>query len=83
MEKVHRKFGHYDDKPVVTPFDPSSKLKKNQGESVSQLKYTQVLGSIMYIMNCTRPDLAYSVSRLSRYSHNPGKDHWYALIRML
>ena len=35
IEKVLRKFGHYDDKPVVTPFDPSSHLKKNQGDSVS------------------------------------------------
>ena len=37
----------------------------------------------MYIMNCTRPDLAYSISRLSRYSSNPGRDHWNALIRVL
>ncbi|GJT36029.1 retrovirus-related pol polyprotein from transposon TNT 1-94 [Tanacetum coccineum] len=28
-------------------------------------------------------DLAYSVSRLSRYSHNPGRDHWDALVRVL
>ncbi|KAL6204788.1 hypothetical protein ACLB2K_022055 [Fragaria x ananassa] len=83
VEKVLRKFGHYEDKPVVTPFDPSTHLKKNQGDSVSQLEYTQVLGSLMYIMNCTRPDLAYSLSRLSRYSHNPGHDHWIALIRVL
>ncbi|GKA75308.1 retrovirus-related pol polyprotein from transposon TNT 1-94 [Tanacetum coccineum] len=73
IEKTLKKFGHYDDRPVVTPFDPKVQLKKNKGQSVSQLHYTQVLGSLMYIMNCTRPDLAYSVSRLSRYSHNPGK----------
>ena len=83
IEKVLKKFGHFNDKPVVTPFDPSSHLKKNQGDSVSQLEYTQVIGSLMYIMNCTRPDLAYTISRLSRYSHNPGKDHWVALIRVL
>ena len=83
IESVLKKFGHYDDKPVVTPFDASSHLKKNKGDTVAQLEYTQVLGSLMYIMNCTRPDLAYSVSRLSRYSHNPGKDHWYALVRVL
>ena len=37
----------------------------------------------MYIMNCRWPDIAYTVSRLSRYSHNPGKDHWYVLVRVL
>ncbi|GJV99549.1 retrovirus-related pol polyprotein from transposon TNT 1-94 [Tanacetum coccineum] len=83
IEKTLKKFGHYDDRPVVTPFDPKVQLKKNKGQSVSQLHYTQVLGSLMYIMNCTRPDLAYSVSRLSRYSHNPGRDHWDALVRVL
>ncbi|GJY71918.1 retrovirus-related pol polyprotein from transposon TNT 1-94 [Tanacetum coccineum] len=82
IEKTLKKFGHYDDRPVVSPFDPKVQLKKNKGQSVSQLHYTQVLGSLMYIMNCTRPDLAYSVSRLSQYSHNPGKDHWDALVRI-
>ncbi|KAM2835848.1 hypothetical protein PS2_032723 [Malus domestica] len=37
----------------------------------------------MYIMNCIKPDIAYSVSRLSRYKCNPGHDHWQALIRVL
>ena len=37
----------------------------------------------MYIMNCTRHDITYSVSRLSRYTSNPGHDHWEALIRVL
>ncbi|GJZ23366.1 pol polyprotein [Tanacetum coccineum] len=81
--KTLKKFEHYDDRPVVTPFDPKVQLKMNKGQSVSQLHYTQVLGSLMYIINCTRPDLAYSVSRLSRYSHNPGKDNWDALVRVL
>nr|GEZ14322.1 zinc finger, CCHC-type [Tanacetum cinerariifolium] len=83
IKKTLKKFGHYDDRPVVTPFDTKVQLKKNKRQSVSQLHYTQVLRSLMYIMNCTRPDLAYSVSRLSRYSHNPGRDHWDALVRVL
>ncbi|GJW05862.1 hypothetical protein Tco_1568285 [Tanacetum coccineum] len=68
---------------VVTPFDPKVQLKNNKGQSVSQLHYTQVVGSLMYIMNYTRPDLTYSVSRLSRYLHNLSKDHWDALVRVL
>ncbi|GJU08358.1 hypothetical protein Tco_1124788 [Tanacetum coccineum] len=53
IEKTLRKFGHYDDRPVVTLFDPKVQLKKNKGQSVSQLQYTQVLGSLMYKMNYT------------------------------
>ena len=37
----------------------------------------------MYIMNCIRLDIAYSVSKLSRYTSNPGEDHWKALVRVL
>jgi len=43
VEKVLKKFGHFDDAPVVTLFDPTCKLSKNEGESVSQLEYTQIL----------------------------------------
>ncbi|KAL0349108.1 UNVERIFIED_CONTAM: Retrovirus-related Pol polyprotein from transposon TNT 1-94 [Sesamum angustifolium] len=37
----------------------------------------------MFLMNYTRPDIAYAVSRLSRYTHNPNKEHWFALRRLL
>ena len=37
----------------------------------------------MYIMNCTKPDIAYSVSKLSRYTSNSGVDHWKAIIKVL
>ena len=37
----------------------------------------------MYLMNCTRPDIAYAVSKLSRYTSNPGVEHWKVMIRVL
>ena len=37
----------------------------------------------MYLMNCTRPDIAYIVSKLSRYTSNPSDEHWTALLRVL
>jgi len=37
----------------------------------------------MYLMNCTRPDIAYAVSKLSRYTSNPSDNHWTALLRVL
>ena len=37
----------------------------------------------MYVMNYTRPDIAYFVSKLSRYMSNLGVDHWKAIIRVL
>ena len=35
------------------------------------------------MINCTRPDLAYTVSRLARYTKNPGSEHWKAIVRVL
>ena len=37
----------------------------------------------MYLMSCTRPDIAYTVSKLSRYTSNPNDDHWKGIIRVL
>ena len=45
-EKILRKFGHFDDPSVVTPFDPSIHLAKNNGDAVSQLEYSQVIRSL-------------------------------------
>ena len=83
VDKVLNKYGQVNCKVVVTPFDANCKLKKNVGDVVSQLEYSQIIGSLMYLMNSTRPNIAYSVSRLSRYTSNPGRDHWEALIRVL
>ncbi|TYK14258.1 ty1-copia retrotransposon protein [Cucumis melo var. makuwa] len=66
-----------------TPFNASKHLKKNKGDSVSQPEYAKIIGSVMYLMNYTKPDIAYAVSRLSRYTHNPDRYHWDALRHLL
>lgn len=82
LEKMLKKFNYYDLNPVSTPYDPSSNLTKNTGQPVSQLEYSQIIGSLLYIANKTRPDIAYAVGRLSRYTHNPSIEHWTALERV-
>ena len=69
--------------PVRTAYDPSISLRKNNGSSISQTEYAKIIGSVMYLINYTRPDIAYVVSRLSYYTHNPNHDHWNALYRLL
>jgi len=44
-----------------------------------RVPYASVMGSLMYVMVCTRPDLAYAVSTVSRFMSNPGKQHWEAI----
>ena len=83
IEKLLYKFDKDESNIARTPVDINLHLSKNIGQSISQLEYSCIIGSIMYVLNCTRPDIAYSVSKLSRYTSNPGVDHWKAIIRVL
>ncbi|WVZ49881.1 hypothetical protein U9M48_001204, partial [Paspalum notatum var. saurae] len=83
VEKVLSRFGYIDNKPSSTPYDPSVTLKKNKRIGVNQLKYSQIIGSLMYLASATRPDISFAVSKLSRFMSNPGTDHWHALERVM
>ncbi|XP_074289349.1 secreted RxLR effector protein 161-like [Silene latifolia] len=50
---------------------------------VSQEEYAKIIGSVMFLINCARPDIAYAISRLSRYTHNFNAEHWNALHCLL
>ncbi|GKA83891.1 zinc finger, CCHC-type containing protein [Tanacetum coccineum] len=56
---------------MSTPIDTSEKMMPNNGQVVSQLKYSRVIGCLIYIMTCTRPNIAFAVGKLSRYTSNP------------
>ncbi|KAK4400047.1 Retrovirus-related Pol polyprotein from transposon TNT 1-94 [Sesamum angolense] len=45
--------------------------------------YSQIIGSLQYLANGTRPDISFSVSKLARYTSCPDKTHWGALDRVL
>ncbi|GJS12431.1 retrovirus-related pol polyprotein from transposon TNT 1-94 [Tanacetum coccineum] len=48
-------------------------------ERMSKVPYANAVRSLMYLMVCTRPDIAYAVSIVSRYLANPGKNRWEAV----
>ncbi|KAK8644688.1 hypothetical protein V6N13_123988 [Hibiscus sabdariffa] len=52
-------------------------------ERMSKIPYASAIGSIMYAMICTRPDLSYDLSMTSRYQENPGEGHWTAVKNIL
>nr|XP_048336953.1 secreted RxLR effector protein 161-like [Ziziphus jujuba var. spinosa] len=41
------------------------------------------VGSLMYAMLCTRPDICYAVGVVSQYQSNPGMEHWTAVKHIL
>jgi hypothetical protein len=77
------RFGFIDRKSSPTRYDPSVILHKNKKEPTDQLKYSQIIGSLMYLASATRPDISFAVSKLSRFMSNPGIDHWHAFERVM
>ena len=82
IEKVLEYIGMQDAKPVGTPLAAHFKLSASlspQNESKEQfmarIPYSSAVGSVMYAMVCTRPDIAQAVSVVSRYMSNPSKAH--------
>ena len=50
---------------------------------MSKISYASAIGSIMYVMICTRPDVSYALSMTSRYQANPGESHSVAIKNIL
>jgi hypothetical protein len=83
VEKILSRFGYSDCKSSPTPYDPSVLIRKNRKIARDQLRYSQIIGSLMYLASATRPDISFAVSKLSRFVSNPGDVHWHALERVL
>ncbi|GLT33023.1 hypothetical protein SLA2020_076460 [Shorea laevis] len=83
IEKMLNKFQHLNIKEAPTPYDPSTKLTLNSDHVVAQLEYASAIGSLMYAMHCTRPDIAFAVCKLSRYTSKPSHEHWKVIRRVL
>nr|GAT42892.1 polyprotein [Mycena chlorophos] len=61
-------------------FCPSSDEKK---DAMRNVPYRAVVGSLLWIANGTRPDIAYAVGVLSQFLSNPGRVHWEAAKRVV
>lgn len=74
----------WESKPVATPMDGQLLAPKLGCIAPDQLRnqYQSAVGPLMYAMLGTRPDLAFSVSVLRRYSSNPDTHHWQAVKRV-
>ncbi|KAE8671810.1 ABC transporter B family member 7 [Hibiscus syriacus] len=55
------------------------RLCLSQKEYLRKVPYASVVGSLMYAMVCTKPDISQAVGVVSRYMHDPGNEHWQAV----
>ena len=59
------------------------KLFKNTGDSVNQSEYASITGSLRYVDDCTRLDIAYTIGLLCTFTSRPSLEHWNAIERVM
>ena len=83
IKKVLQRFNMIGAKSVASPLAPHFRLSidhcpstDKEKEEMEKVPYASAVGSLMYAMVCTRPDIAHAVGVVSRFLSNPGKEHW-------
>ena len=89
-EKVLERFKFDAARPSKTPMEANTSLRHadrpelpSEIAAMANIPYREVIGSLMYLMVGTRPDLATLIRETSQHLTNPGKVHWEALTRAL
>ena len=82
IEKVLQRFNMDKAKAVSCPLANHFKLSSKQfpstdkeKEEMKKILYASAVGSLMYAMVCTRPDITHAVGVVNRFLSNPGKEH--------
>lgn len=90
IDKILERFHMERSKKGNVPMSMSVQLSKSQCavtrkdiEYMKNVPYASAIGSIMYAMTSTRPDVAYALSMTSRYQASPGPNHWTAVKNIL
>ena len=88
IQTVLERFQMSNCKEARTPLPAGAVLEKNTEISSEEFrtKYQSIIGSIMYAMLGTRPDIAFAVTRLAKFAANPSKEHMrlaYYILRYM
>jgi len=85
IDKILNRFSMQDCKPVSTPIDSNHQLKaiEDEDQRTDATAYQQILGSSLYLVTGTRPDLSYTITHLSQFESSPSTKHLTAAKRVL
>ena len=89
IDSILRRFGFDDAKPISTPFDTQVRLTLEQAPVdaaefavMRDVPYREAVGALNWAALATRPDIAFAVATVARFSANPGMAHWHAVKRI-
>lgn len=78
--------GMEDCNPTTTPAEPQIRLEKSsstfEATAVDRLRYQSAVGSLIYAMLGSSPDISYPVAKVRQFSVNPNSTHLTAVKRM-
>ncbi|GJR61027.1 retrotransposon protein, putative, ty1-copia subclass [Tanacetum coccineum] len=90
LDKILKRFKMENSKKWNLPLHPGINISKDlcpktdeELDRISRVPYASVVGSIMYAMTCTRPNVSFALSMVSQHQQNPGKGHWTAIKNIL
>jgi hypothetical protein len=84
IRQMLKKFGMEECKPVKTPMvlKPANESEEKD-EDIPEKPYRELVGSLMFLMLNTRPDISTAVNYYSRFQSEPKHSHWIGLKRIL
>jgi hypothetical protein len=85
IDMILQRFDMENSKPVTTPIATGTKLVKatDKDEVIDTKLYQSIVGSQMYAMLCTRPDITFAVSQVSQFNASPTSTHKVIARRIL
>ena len=84
LQNVLVKFEMADAKPRSTPCETNpSAVNRSQYEHQSPRRFREIVGSLIYAMTCTRPDLCWVVTKLSQHLDDPSDADWVMVKHVL
>ena len=92
IKKILKRFNMDKAHPLSSPMvvrsldvknDPFCPYEKGEELLGPEVPYLSAIGALMYLANCTRPDIAFSVNLLVRYSSAPTRRHWNGIKHIL
>jgi hypothetical protein len=80
IHKILQRFGLGQCNPVLLPLDANHAICHGSEEEILDIKlYQKMIGSLMYTVTGTRPDLAFTITFLSQYLTRPTQEHYEAV----
>lgn len=87
IEAVLKRFDMFNCKPTKSPGNPNEKLSitmvNDDNDLTGKMPFQELVGSLLYIAQITRPDIAFCVNNVSRFNSKHSEEHWNAALRIL